>query len=101
MKIKMKTNIAGPGFTAFPGEVVDVDEKQAEALIKAGFAEAAEPKADGDTAKYSYKDTEYTAEELLELAKKAKLPENVSNPNTIIKKLTELDFDPNSGGADE
>ncbi|MDY6796963.1 MAG: hypothetical protein SWK76_17025 [Actinomycetota bacterium] len=41
MKVKMLTSMAGPNLSYQAGQVVEMDEKEAERLISAGFAEKA------------------------------------------------------------
>ena len=40
MKIRLKTIMAGPGGSAGPGDVVDVPDDEASALIEGGYATA-------------------------------------------------------------
>lgn len=40
MNVRMKTIVAGPDFTAGPGQVINVPTEQAQALIDGGYAEA-------------------------------------------------------------
>ncbi|MFM2345357.1 MAG: hypothetical protein RL654_110 [Pseudomonadota bacterium] len=40
MKIRLKTIMAGPGGSAGPGDVVDVPDDEAAALIEGGYASA-------------------------------------------------------------
>lgn len=40
----------------------------------------------------------YSESEMLEFAKQAGLPGNITNPNTIAKRLNEIGFDPSSEG---
>ena len=39
VKIKMKTRAAGPTFNASPGDIVSLEEKQADDMVKGGYAE--------------------------------------------------------------
>ena len=43
MKVRMRTLAAGPGGVLRPGQVVDLPEKQARALIQGGYAEEVIP----------------------------------------------------------
>lgn len=43
MKIKMKSRYAGPSGCHQPGDVVDMEDRQAKNLVQAGFAEAIDP----------------------------------------------------------
>lgn len=43
MKIRMKTLMSGPNGTRHPGEVCIVEADEAEMLVKAGYAEPADP----------------------------------------------------------
>lgn len=43
-KVKMKTLDAGPNGVRIPGQVVDVDAKEAQALVDGGYAEYVEKK---------------------------------------------------------
>lgn len=37
--IRIRESVAGPDFSFYPGQVVDVEEREAAALIKCGHAE--------------------------------------------------------------
>jgi hypothetical protein len=39
--VKMKTTMAGPGGVTLAGQVIEVDDQTAQALVSGGFAEAA------------------------------------------------------------
>lgn len=43
MKIRMNTSIAGPGFVAGVGDVIERPDTEAKRLIEAGYAEAVKP----------------------------------------------------------
>ena len=45
-KVKMLTSIAGPTWSAKPGDVLEMEAKQAERYIEGGLAEAAPAKAE-------------------------------------------------------
>lgn len=45
MKIRLKTIMAGPGGAAGPGDVVDVPDDEASALIEGGYATAVDEPA--------------------------------------------------------
>lgn len=42
MVVKLKTRMSGPGGQNPPGSIINVDEKQAKALIDGGYAESLE-----------------------------------------------------------
>ena len=46
MRVRMKSNMAGPNISAGPGAVVDVDKAFAYALIEGGHAEQVEDAAE-------------------------------------------------------
>lgn len=49
MKIRMLTLSAGPNGVRMAGQVIDVDQKEAKALIEGGYAEAIdEPKQEDE-----------------------------------------------------
>ncbi len=50
MKIRMRSIVAGPGFCADAGQVIDIEEAQAKAFIAGGHAEAVdEPRSKSAT----------------------------------------------------
>lgn len=49
MRIKMLTHMAGPEVSAHAGDEVDVDDKQATALIDGGYAQAVKVSAEQAT----------------------------------------------------
>jgi hypothetical protein len=96
----MRTTIANANITAVSGSIVEMSEKEAKALIAGGNAEAVKEKnkpqvqlARNEQAK-PVDFSKCTAEQLAEFAKKANLDPKIKDPQTIIKKLQELKFDP-------
>jgi hypothetical protein len=95
-----------------PDGIIKVPLKMVDGLRKDGYQVIeevpSEQKTDGgekktgndDPVKYQYNFKEYTAEELLGLAEKAGLAKNVKKPETILAKLTEMNFNPD-GGSEE
>lgn len=49
MRIKMKSTMAGPDGNASPGQVIDVPDTEARALLAGGYAEAVDPPQESQT----------------------------------------------------
>lgn len=107
MIIKMRTHLAGPKFSASADQVIDtVDEKvslsdkEAKALINGGYA----TEVGGDATKTDAVDfSGYSDEQLVEFGKAANLKGNIAQykRETIIKKLTEISFKPETKPAQD
>jgi hypothetical protein len=103
MKIQMRTTIANANITAVSGSIVELAEKEAKALIAAGFADAVKEKPKpqiqlaknentGNTGDVDF--SKYSPEQLALFAKKANLDPKIKDPQIIIKKLIDINFDP-------
>ena len=56
MKIRLKTILAGPTMTGQPGDVLELDEKEAKPLLKGGYAEEVDSVSEPES-KEAEKDT--------------------------------------------